>query len=831
MAQQLVTDVGVALIPDAYSTITVANTPNGLATTGVLMLVGEADAGPDYSIEEVLNDNAFGPDQAADVMAKYKSGPLVDAFKSACAAANDPQIQGAFSRAILVKTNPSAKADGTLLATNSSDYGTIQDRGYGKLGNLIYTTTTAEQTEVVPSTGAFLLLPPISSTNISIRVNGGAAQALTLTAAQLPSAMVTALDALTGVDATGGANRGLLGSVTGTIALSGVSGNNCVITRSIAWSAAPSIGDILFVPTTSPLASVQTTNAGSYVVTAVGSSTVNVTKLHNGSGSESVIAAPVAQTALSVAATTDVAAFSPVTISAAAASVIDGAGKSMEIAELTSGTHLLSYLCWTYDSSAGAAMADFVSTAASPKVIDSSAEYIVNLANARQTDNLSEELVAGGQVILKVGYAGTTASMTITATTMTITRTGGAGSDPAPITLADYPTVADLATYLNSLTGFSAAPETTTQGSQPTTTLDRGTYTFGSTHGTYTGRIKQDAYRFYTTLAENSILVELAAQGNSGLPAPQALQYLSGGAKGATTDALFNAAVDALELCRGNFLVPLFSRDATGDIASNLTDASSTYTIANVHSYSRSHVLKMSTFKRKRNRQALLSIRASFTVAKNTAANIASPRCVMTFQDVKDTGANGVVQFQPWMGAVKAASMQAAGFYRPIVRKGIAISGSLQAAGDFNDQNDSQVEAALQAGLLPIRQSETGGFYWVSDQTTYGKDSNFVHNSLQAVYVADTIALTASQRMAIAFVGQSIADISASMALMTLESIMEDFKRLKLISPSDDAAKGFKNAVIKIIGPSMFVNVEVKLAGALYFIKLDFLVSQVTQSA
>jgi hypothetical protein len=239
----------------------------------------------------------------------------------------------------------------------------------------------------------------------------------------------------------------------------------------------------------------------------------------------------------------------------------------------------------------------------------------------------------------------------------------------------------------------------------------------------------------------------------------------------------------------------------------------------------------MSTFKRKRNRLAVLSIRSSFTTDKNTAGNIASARCAMTYQDVKDSGANGIVQFQPWMGAVKAASMQAAGFYRPIVRKVINISGALQAAGDFNDQNDSNMEAALEAGLLPIRQSETGGFFWVSDQTTYGKDNNFVYNSLGAMYNADIIALTASSRMEQAFVGQSIADVSASMALTTLENILEDFKRLKLISPSDDAPKGFKNAAIKIVGPAMYVNVEVKLAGALYFIVLNFLVSQVTQAA
>jgi hypothetical protein len=60
---------------------------------------------------------------------------------------------------------------------------------------------------------------------------------------------------------------------------------------------------------------------------------------------------------------------------------------------------------------------------------------------------------------------------------------------------------------------------------------------------------------------------------------------------------------------------------------------------------------------------------------------------------------------------------------------------------------------------------------------------------------------------------------------------MEDLKRLKLIAVSDDAPKGFKNASIKISGTSMAVSFEVKLAGAIYFIPIFFLVSQVQQSA
>lgn len=204
----------------------------------------------------------------------------------------------------------------------------------------------------------------------------------------------------------------------------------------------------------------------------------------------------------------------------------------------------------------------------------------------------------------------------------------------------------------------------------------------------------------------------------------------------------------------------------------------------------------------------------------------------MAFQDNKQIGGDGSIQqFLPWMTAVQAAAMQAAGFYRNIEFKGMNTSGVLSRAGDFDDRSDSQLEDALKAGLLPAKRASTGGFVFASDQSTYGKDNNFVFNSLQAVYAADTVSLTTAQRMETAFVGQSVADISAAVALTFLEGIMADMLRLKLIAPSDDAPKGFKNAKIRISGNAMLVSLEIKLATAIDFITIDFLVSPVQQSA
>ncbi len=833
MAQSDVTDAGTLIIPGAYSTLKVASSNSGVATTGVLMICGEADAGPDYSLESDLAANSFGPGQFSDVEAKYKSGPIVDAFRGALAAIADPNIAGTFSKIVIAKTNPSVKATADLARFDASDWGVLGDRSYGKLGNLISFQVEAKTEEVVPSTGAFTFLPPIASTNINVRVNGGAATAITIAALATPTAFAAQLDAVPGVDITGGVDRAIVSAASGTLALAIVSGNAVTITRSVAFSALTQPGDTVFISATSVLASVHANNAGSYICTGATATTISATKYLDVTGSPAALTPPSAQTALSIASTTaDVRSFSQITASLVDADPTDGIGKTLEVAELSTGTGLLSTLIYTYDSTDGASLATFHSKTDAANINKSAAEYVAKLTASRKADALSETLSAGGSAVLLVGYQGTTASMVNDGETLTITVTGGSGTSPDPISLKDFKTVADLAAYLGSLTGFTAAAATAVLGAQKSTTLDQGTFTFASTWGGTPGRIKQDAYRFFTKVQNDGILVQLDEQPTSGLPAPTAgVSFLSGGTHGATTDALVASAVTAFKLVRGNFVVPLFSRDASDDIADGLTDPASSYTIAAIHANTKSHVLQMSTLKARRNRQGFLSFNGSFDDAKNTSANIGHERFSLNFQDVKDVGADGIVQFQSWMGAVKAAAGQAAAFYQAIFHKSLVISGALQAAGDFNDQDDDDLESALTSGLLPIKRDENGGFFFASDQTTYGKDNNFFFNSIQTVYAGDIVSLTTAQRMEKAFVGQSLADISAGLALTTLEGIMGDLLRLKLIAKSDDAPAGYRNPTIKIKGPEMKVTIEVKVAGSIYFIPIQFAVTQVTQSA
>ena len=355
MAQQFASpQFGTLTVPSAVAQYQVQASNAGLAANGIVMLVGEADAGPDYTLEANLYLNSFGPTQLGDVINKYQSGPLVDAVRAFVVPSNDPNITGSPTAFILVKTNPSSQATGTLEDFTSSTYGTLGASLLGAGGNNISYNVVAATTEVVPTTGPFTMMVPINTFAYNMRVNGGTAEtAGTVAGGTLPSAFVSSLSGVSGITATGGVNRGILaaGNVGNNIGIAIVSGQAITLTLSLgagslpAWNATAQLGDTLFIPAASAIASASGngTLAGSYVVTAVASPTViQLTKLMNAAGSVGGnTAISIGTASVAVGAITDLEDFSPVTIAISSGNPVDGLGKSLEIAALTSSPDTL----------------------------------------------------------------------------------------------------------------------------------------------------------------------------------------------------------------------------------------------------------------------------------------------------------------------------------------------------------------------------------------------------------------------------------------------------------------------------------------------------------
>jgi hypothetical protein len=857
MALQYVTSDGTLIVPGAYVKLDVSPQNAGLGTTGVLMLVGEADSGPSYVDEgAALYLNAFGPDQKDAIVSKYLSGPIVDAYCIAATASADPQIQGAFSRCVVVKTNQGLKASSSLLALAKADgtfaggtaglaYGTLAAKIAGAPGNMIVRSVTSKVDEVLPTTGAFILASPWQSTSVSVRVNGGAATTpATFTAGETPAAMVAAINAMTTANhylATGGVTRGTIFNTT-SVVFTADGGMAAHITGTFV--NLPQVNDIVVLAASGAFAAA---NEGTYWCSASTTGRIDLVKLYDGNGA--TLLAPTTETV--TCPPSDCIAYTPVTITVSAGNPIAGLGKSLEIANTSTGS--FSSLCFVAPA-AGSAVgslptaATFVSTTTAPCLVASSAEYVAQLNLVRQADNTNQQISFGGDVILTMGYTGTTAQAVISGTTMTLTLVGGTSASLSPISvdLTKYKTVADLCQYLNTLGGFNAKPALANRGSIASVNLDDGTYNFATDKGVgpYSsttdlgvrpGRIKADGYAAAFNIVNNSTLVDVVPPGVAtkldGLPVAATNAFLTGGSKGATTQANIQGAVDALQHVRGNFVVPLFSSDATVDIAAGTTDASSTYTIDAINAACKSHCLQMSTMKRSRPRQAFLSKDSTFANGVEAASNTSQPRCSFFFQKIIKTDASGnLTTFKPWAKAVVAAGMQAAGGYRDLTGKYIDISGVVDPVG-YNNQNMSNEETALLAGLMPIVHEEDGGYTWVSDQTTYTADANFFFNSTQAVYAGDVVAMTAKKRMERAFKGQSLADVSAATGKVVLKSILDELKNAKWLAPSNDAPAGYKEPVVNIRnGNAMVCSAEIKVSTGIKFIPISFLVTPITDS-
>lgn len=461
----------------------------------------------------------------------------------------------------------------------------------------------------------------------------------------------------------------------------------------------------------------------------------------------------------------------------------------------------------------------------------SAQETAVEVAVSRSDIGLSETLDIEASIALMVGYAGTTATMTInkTAKTLTTTVTGGPGGNLS-IDLSQYRTIADLASFIAAQAGYSASSSAAAQ-QQGTDKLDSvtaiGIASTGA--GQKPGRVKSAASAFQKVMATSRGL-EFVATASAGLPTPGAAAFLAGGARGGTLAADIVAVVNQLAGIQCNIIVPLFSRNSSEDIAEGLTASSSTYTIDSVHAAIKSHCIQYSTPQLKRNRMCVLSFWGSYNDTKAKAQGLANFRASLAFQKATQQDSQGnIVNFQPWYAACVAAGMQAGGFYKAIVNKAANVISFEDPIG-FDSGSPGDVSDALDAGLLMLANDTTRN-YWVSDQTTYGFDTNFVYNSIQAVYTSDILVLDLADSFQKAFVGRSLADVDAATALSFLAQKMDGYKKIKLIASSDDAPLGWKNAKVSILAPTMEVSVEIKLATAIYFVPINIAISQVQQTA
>ena len=613
-----------------------------------------------------------------------------------------------------------------------------------------------------------------------------------------------------------GTNRNILSGLIGTNLTLAASGSTLTVSLppGSKFNGLPSVNDFAAIPTGSTFAGVGSANVGWYQVTLVSntasSAFIQMSRLSNG--------LPISVAPAAIVAISDVADYDQ---------QIPGTGKALELYD-GGGAVNINALFYNLGTQVSASWIG--------QLLVSADELQKTISVSRTSTGSIESFTVGGDIALELGYDGTSATCAIQkingVLTLTTTIAGGSGAN-LNINLSQVATISDLVTIINTNPGYSAAVGTVAVGLMNPSILDEGTYYINSPLGSEPGRIKMDLYELVSGPSgiSGSALVSYNPIAIAGLPDDFSSRFLSGGAKGGTTGLQFSQAIDALQAVRCNFVVPLVSQDASVDINAGLTDPSSTYTVDAVNAAVKSHVLAMSTPKVKRHRLGILSKRDTFANDKTAAQQLSIARTTMLFEDVFNLNSQGAIQqFQPWMGAITVAGMQTAGGYKSIFNKPLNIGGAVQAAGDFDSLNTSQVEEALLAGLIPIQSLPNGGFAFVSDQTTYSLDDNFVYNSLQAMYVADLMALDLAQSLQTAYVGASTADVTPSSVTGFIKGKMAQYLGLKYIASTAQYPAGWVSINVNINAPVMSVSVTAIEATSLYFIPIDLNIQGVQSS-
>lgn len=452
----------------------------------------------------------------------------------------------------------------------------------------------------------------------------------------------------------------------------------------------------------------------------------------------------------------------------------------------------------------------------------------------QKRDDLQEEDAVGGSIIMSIGNDGSNGN---TAATITIDDDNIVLLEDAVAThtliKSSFVTLSQIAEEINLKTGWTATITDTAFNQLSPDSLDQvtalGAWTDASNEN---ARLKNDADSV-ALFFENSSLVSITGQSDTGLPDAFGETSMTGGTKGATSPADIVAALDKFTKFHVNSIVPLFSRDATADIADSLTDAGSTYTIDGIHQAIKTHISLMKTTKKRSERQGYLSYKDTFAASKTKAGDLADARLQLSIQDIRQTDAQGAIRFfQPWaMSCLLAGARGGAPIGEPLTFKFMNASGIRHTAQPMSTAEedividfdpDLQTDEAIQAGITFLESPQTGGFRVVVDNTTYGVDNNFVFNRGNVLYAGDIVAFNFRTAMENAFVGRkntvTPSDISgiASQVLATFFS-----QGITVATP--DAPQGYKNLTVSIVGNTVFINVIIKLVEG-----IDFVLSEIT---
>ena len=522
----------------------------------------------------------------------------------------------------------------------------------------------------------------------------------------------------------------------------------------------------------------------------------------------------------------------------------DGVGRAFELAENAIG-------CATWLAGKGLL---------TPAIAVSATENSTAIKIDNKRDLIVECDSIGGTIVMTVGFTGTgLGRVNINETNIILCE---ASTPVATITKKAYATILEVANEIDLVACWSASIVSPACNNISPCDLDYQllaccNLVVNATAAIACGepaRLKKDAklVRKFFSDSQGSELVKTGcnALATLGLPDTLTETLLASGVLGATLAAEVTAALTSFEAFRVNSVVPLFSRDAQDvvtacaddDISDGLTDSSSTYKIAGIHQSVKTHLSLMSTTKKRSERQAYLGHKNTFLLNQDQSNTDAFERIQLFIQDVQNVDVQGTIKFfQPHMLAAAAAGARGGSpIGTPLTNKNFNVSG-IRHIGDqgMNTELADQVidfdpnsdfDTAIQNGITFLENPQTGGFRLVVDNTTYGKDANFVKNRGNVQYAGDVLAFDFRTQLENIFVGVKNT-VTAAEIKSVAESILNTFLAQGITVSTGDAPNGFKDLTVKLTGNEVKVDVVVKLVEGIDFILTEITLSRVTSEA
>lgn len=455
--------------------------------------------------------------------------------------------------------------------------------------------------------------------------------------------------------------------------------------------------------------------------------------------------------------------------------------------------------------------------------VDSDAR-IVTVSKGDVSETLDEN---PRNIQLTLQYTGGEATATITIQSGILAVDTG-GPDDISITLAGK-TVQDVVDLIDANANYTASTALQSASFKSATELDPiSTATDVKTAAVDLYAQQQELLDIIN--GQSSLITASRVANVEGTIAALARTFLTGGARGASSNTNFQSGFDALLAVRCNTVLPLISRDATDLAADGLTDPSSSFTVEAVNLQAVTHAITASNTRNKSERNAYVSIKDTFANTQTASRDLNSERASMLFQDVEVLQADGNLAFlEPWAAACIVAGIQAgtaAG--TPTTYKRINSNGIQHT--DYNQK--TQVELAIDAGLTPLEELDQGGFRVVVGNTTYVKDGNFVFNRVSVLEAADTVAFNLRQQLEDIFVGEKVRTGTAEAIKNTVISIMTNFRNAELIVGDDtNDGLGFKDLVVQITGNRAEIDITITPVQGVDFILNRITLDNIRQSA